>query len=118
MSSPPVAFAAQIALLSLISFGGIPSVLPDIHNLVVVTKGWATDREFADFYAIAQAMPGLPMILMMSLIGWKVGGLAGALASAGATCGPSSAVPSSPSVWVIASAMRHGNALCAAVLSQ
>jgi len=94
MSSPPapVTFAAQIALLSLISFGGIPSVLPDIHNLVVVTKGWATDREFADFYAIAQAMPGLPMILMMSLIGWKVGGLAGALASAVATCGPSSAV--------------------------
>jgi chromate transporter len=94
MSSPPapVTFAAQIALLSLISFGGIPSVLPDIHSLVVVTKGWATDREFADFYAIAQAMPGLPMILMMSLIGWKVGGLAGALASAVATCGPSSAV--------------------------
>jgi chromate transporter len=94
MSSPPppVAFSAQLALLSLISFGGIPSILPGIHNLVVVTKGWATDREFADFYAIAQAMPGLPMILMMSLIGWKVGGLTGALASAVATCGPSSAV--------------------------
>src|SRR6202040_1759555 len=94
MSSPPapVAFVAQLALLSLISFGGIPSILPGIHNLVVVTKGWATDREFADFYAIAQAMPGLPMILMMSLIGWKVGGLTGALASAVATCGPSSAV--------------------------
>ena len=43
MSSPPapVAFAAQLALLSLISFGGIPSILPGIHNLVVVTKGWA-----------------------------------------------------------------------------
>jgi len=39
MSSPPapVAFAAQLALLSLISFGGIPSILPGIHNLVVVT---------------------------------------------------------------------------------
>ena len=94
MSSPsaPAALAAQLAVLSLISFGGIPSVLPDIHNLVVVTKDWVTDREFADFYAIAQAMPGLPMILMMSLIGWKVGGLTGALASAVATCGPSSAV--------------------------
>jgi chromate transporter len=90
--SAPVALAAQLALLSLISFGGIPTILPDIHNLVVVTKGWVTDREFADFYAIAQAMPGLPMILMMSLIGWKVGGLTGALASAVATCGPSSAV--------------------------
>ena len=34
-------------------------------------------------------MPGLPMILMLSLIGWKLGGLTGALASAVATCGPS-----------------------------
>ena len=94
MSSPPapVALAAQLAVLSLISFGGIPSVLPDIHNLVVVTKGWVTDREFADFFAIARAMPGLPMILMTSLIGWKVGGLTGALACAVATCGPSCTV--------------------------
>jgi len=87
--SAPVALAAQLALLSLISFGGIPTVLPDIHNLVVVTKGWVTDREFADLYAIARAMPGLPMILMTSLIGCKVGGLTGALACAVATCGPS-----------------------------
>src|SRR5437667_10704773 len=88
----PVALAAQLAVLSLISFGGIPSVLPDIHNLVVVTKSWVTDREFADLYAIARAMPGLPMILMTSLIGWKVGGLIGALACAVATCGPSCTV--------------------------
>src|SRR6266446_3505686 len=94
MSSPPasLALAAHLAVLSMISFGGIPSVLPDIHNLVVVTTGWVTDQEFADFYAIAQALPGLPMILMMSLIGWKVGGLTGALASAVAICGPSCTV--------------------------
>ena len=94
MSSPPasLALAAHLAVLSMISFGGIPTVLPDIHNLVVVTKGWVTDQEFADFFAIAQALPGLPMILMMSLIGWKVGGLTGALASAVAICGLSCAV--------------------------
>ena len=94
MSSPPasLALAAHLAVLSMISFGGIPTVLPDIHNLVVVTKGWVTDQEFADFFAIAQALPGLPMILMMSLIGWKVGGLTGALASAVAICGPSCTV--------------------------
>src|SRR6266851_2614207 len=93
MSSPPasLALAAHLAVLSIISFGGIPTVLPDIHNLVVVTKGWVTDQEFADFF-VAQALPGLPMILMMSLIGWKVGGLTGALACAVATCGPSCTV--------------------------
>src|SRR6202049_5304411 len=88
----PVALAAQLAVLSLISFGGIPTVLPDIHNLVVVTKGWVTDQEFADFFAIAQALPGLPMILMMSLIGWEVGGLPRAVARAVAACGPAGTV--------------------------
>ena len=60
MSSPPASLAlvAHLAVLSMISFGGIPTVLPDIHNLVVVTKGWVTDQEFADFFAIAQALPG------------------------------------------------------------
>jgi chromate transporter len=47
-----------------------------------------TDREFADLFAVSQVMPGPNMILMMSLIGLKVGGIAGAIASALATCGP------------------------------
>ena len=94
MSEPsaPLSLTAQLALLSLISFGGIPAVLPDLHNLVVVMKGWVTEREFADFFALARAMPGLPMLLMTSLIGWKVGGLAGSLAGAVATIGPSCGV--------------------------
>jgi chromate transport protein ChrA len=46
MSSPPapLALAAHLAVLSMISFGGIPSVLPDIHNLVVVTKPRTTTQ--------------------------------------------------------------------------
>ena len=90
-SQASLTLAADLAVLSSISFGGFPTVLPDVHNLVVM-NGWVTDREFADLYAIARAMPGLPMILMTSLIGWKVGGLAGALACAVATCGPSCSV--------------------------
>jgi chromate transporter len=75
---------AQLALLSSISFGGVPTVLPDIHAFVVA-NGWLTDRDFADFLAVSQAMPGPNMILMMSFIGWKVAGLPGAIASACAT---------------------------------
>jgi chromate transporter len=37
---------------------------------------------------MAQAVPGPNMILMMSFIGWKVGGISGALAGALATFGP------------------------------
>ena len=90
MSGPSgsVALTLRLALLSILSFGGIPSVLPDIRNYVVVANGWLTDREFANFFAIAQALPGPNMILMMSLIGWKVGGLPTAIASALAIFGP------------------------------
>ncbi len=88
MSSPPVALTAHLAVLSSISFGGFPTVLPDVHNFVVATHGWLTDREFADFFAIAQSIPGPNMILMMSFVGWKVWGFPGAVASALATFGP------------------------------
>jgi chromate transporter len=86
--SDPVALTARLALLSSISFGGFPTVLPDVRNFVVVAHGWMTDQEFANFFAIAQSIPGPNMILMMSLIGWKVWGVTGAIASAFATFGP------------------------------
>ena len=87
MKNPSLLLAAHLALLSSISFGGFPSVLPDVHNLVTA-NGWVTDREFADFFAISQVVPGPNMILMMSFIGLKVGGLPGAITSAFATFGP------------------------------
>ena len=90
MSSPPAPFAltAHLALLSSISFGGFPTVLPDVRDFVVATHGWVTDQEFANFFALAQSIPGPNMILMMSFVGWKVWGFPGALASAFATFGP------------------------------
>lgn len=88
----PASLVAHIALLALISFGGVPGVLPDLRNFVVTTNGWLTDQEFANCFAIVQAIPGPNMILMMSFIGWKIGGLPTALASALVTFGPSCVV--------------------------
>ena len=79
--------AAHLAALSSISFGWFPSVLPDVHNFVA-TNGWVTDREFANFFAVSQVMPGPNMILMMNFVGLKAGGIPGAIASALATFGP------------------------------
>jgi chromate transporter len=92
MNSPSIALTAHLALLSSISFGGFPTVLPDVRNFVVTTHRWMTDQEFADFFAIAQSIPGPNMILMMSFIGWKVWGFPGAVASAFATFGPPCAI--------------------------
>ena len=94
MNSPsaPIALTAHLALLSSISFGGFPSVLPDVRNFVVATHGWMTDQEFANFFAMAQAIPGPNMILMMGFVGWKVAGIPGAVVSAFATFGPPCAI--------------------------
>jgi chromate transporter len=82
-----VVLAAHLAVLSSVSFGGFPTVLPDVHDLVSA-EGWVTNREFAEFFALSQVMPGPNMILMMSFIGLKVGGIPGAITSALATFGP------------------------------
>jgi len=87
-SSAPLALTAHLALLSSISFGGFPTVLPDVRNFVVGTHSWMTDQDFANIFAMAQSIPGPNMILMMSFVGWKVWGFPGAVASAFATFGP------------------------------
>jgi chromate transporter len=79
----------QFALMSLVAVGGANAVLPRIHGLAVGVEGWMTDREFADLFAIANAAPG-PNVLIVSLIGFKVAGVSGALAATLGMCGPSS----------------------------
>ncbi|HVC56502.1 MAG TPA: chromate transporter [Stellaceae bacterium] len=89
MTAPAATLLGHLALLSLISFGGTPGVLPDMRQFVVVTHGWISDQDFSNCFAIVQAIPGPNMILLMSLIAWKVGGVPAAAAGALATFGPS-----------------------------
>ena len=79
------------ALLSLISVGGIPSVLPEMQRYVVEVKNWAAPDDFIQMFAIGQAAPG-PNVLIAGLIGWKVAGLGGAFVALGAICGPAAVV--------------------------
>lgn len=67
-------------MLAAISIGGTDTVLPDMHRYLVEVHGWITSRQFSDAYAIARAVPG-PNMLYATLLGWQVGGLAGALAT-------------------------------------
>jgi chromate transporter len=86
-SSASLVLAAHLAVLSSLSFGGFPTVLPDVHDFAVA-RGWISDQEFANYFAVSQVAPGPNMILMMSFIGLKVGGIAGAAVGALATFGP------------------------------
>jgi chromate transporter len=82
-----VELALYFMLLSLISVGGMPSVLPEMQRYVVDVKGWITPQDFMQLFAVGQAAPG-PNILIVSLVGWKIAGLGGALLALAAMCGP------------------------------
>ncbi|TMG77222.1 MAG: chromate transporter [Betaproteobacteria bacterium] len=87
--------ALTFGVLSLIAFGGMPSVMPEMQRLVVEVKGWTTSSQFIQLFAIAQAAPG-PNVLIVSLIGWRAAGLAGALVALLAVCAPAAVL----SWWV------------------
>jgi chromate transporter len=75
------------ALLSLLAVGGISSIMPEMQRIVVEEQGWVSAAEFTQLFAVSQAAPG-PNVLIASLIGWKVAGLAGALAALAGICLP------------------------------
>src|SRR5262249_10786739 len=82
-----LALAGNFALMSLFAMGGANAALPEMHRLAVEVMHWMTDRQFADLYAIAQVTPG-PNVIVVTLIGYHVAGLAGALVATLAMCGP------------------------------
>jgi chromate transporter len=89
MTDAPLAGIAQVfGMLSLVSIGGANATLPEIQRQVVDVHGWMTDAGFADAFAISHAAPG-PNIILVSLIGWQVAGLAGLLVATAAIVLPS-----------------------------
>ncbi|HXP03211.1 MAG TPA: chromate transporter [Stellaceae bacterium] len=82
---------AVFAPLSLLSFGGSNSVIADIAHQSVAVQHWTSEREFADLFALSRAAPG-PGSMLAALIGWKLGGLAGALVATVSFYGPAAIV--------------------------
>ena len=83
--------ALYFGLLSVIAFGGMPAVMPEMQRIVVDVKEWTSPAEFIQLFAVAQAAPG-PNVLIASLIGWKAAGLAGAVVALLAVCGPAAVI--------------------------
>ena len=81
------AFTLHLALLSLVAVGGVNTIVPELHRQFVEVRGVLTEQQFADMFAIGQAAPG-PNVLFVTLIGWHIAGVTGALLAAVALCGP------------------------------
>jgi chromate transporter len=81
--------AAVYAQFSLLAFGGANAVIPEMQRQVVDVHHWMTAQEFAGLYALAQAAPG-PNMMVVTLVGWRVAGVWGALVTTAAVAAPSS----------------------------
>ncbi|KJC61190.1 chromate transporter [Bradyrhizobium sp. LTSPM299] len=86
-SNPIAMLVWTFGLMSLFAVGGANSAIPEMHRAAVDVHHWMTDKQFADVFAFAQLSPG-PNVLIVTLIGYSVAGVAGALAATLAMCGP------------------------------
>lgn len=75
-------FALFLHFLSLSVFatGGAISLASDMHRYVVDQHGYLTHTEFVNSIAMAQAAPG-PNIMFVTVMGWQIAGVQGALAT-------------------------------------
>ncbi len=67
------------ARMGVCTFGGGYAMLPILEREVVEKKGWATDGELTDYYAIGQCTPGIIAVNTATFIGFKLKSYLGAV---------------------------------------
>jgi chromate transporter len=68
----------SFTLLALQGFGGVLAI---VQREMVDRKGWLTQEEFIEDWAVAQIMPGPNVVNLSLMIGGRYFGIAGALAA-------------------------------------
>ena len=67
------------AKVGVCTFGGGYAMLPILQREVVEKKGWATDEELTDYFAIGQCTPGIIAVNTGTFIGQKLKGIPGGI---------------------------------------
>ena len=67
------------AKVGVMTFGGGYAMLPILQREVVENKGWATEEELMDYFAIGQCTPGVIAVNTATFIGQKLKGTFGAI---------------------------------------
>lgn len=66
------------------TFGGGYAMLPILQRELVDNKGWATEEELADYYAVGQCTPGVIAVNTATFVGYnRLGWLGGVVATLG-----------------------------------
>jgi len=69
------------AKVGVCTFGGGYAMLPILQREIVEKKGWATDEELTDYFAIGQCTPGVIAVNTATFIGRKYKGIPGGVFS-------------------------------------
>lgn len=73
--------------VGIFTFGGGYAMLPILQREVVETRGWVSEEEVLDYYAIGQCLPGVIMVNTMIFVGQKrKGTIGGIVAALGTVC--------------------------------
>ena len=67
------------AKVGVCTFGGGYAMLPILQREVVENKGWATEEELTDYFAIGQCTPGVIAVNTATFIGYKYKGIIGGI---------------------------------------
>ena len=62
-----------------LTFGGGYAMLPMLQKEVVEKRGWATEEELMDYYAIGQCTPGIIAVNPATFVGQKTAGISGGI---------------------------------------
>ena len=65
--------------IGVMTFGGGYAMLPMLQREVVEHKGWATEEELADYFAVGQCTPGVIAVNTATFVGCKTRGWLGGL---------------------------------------
>ena len=57
------------AKIGVMTFGGGYAMLPILQRELVENKGWSTEEDLADYYAIGQCTPGIIAINTATFVG-------------------------------------------------
>ncbi len=87
-----------------LTFGGGYAMLPMLQKEVVEQKGWATEEELLDYYAVGQCTPGVIAVNVATFIGQKERGIIGGIIATFGVVAPSFAI-----ILLLASVINHFN---------
>ena len=69
------------AKMGSVTFGGGYAMLPILQRELVEKRGWVTNEELADYYAVGQCTPGIIAVNTSTFIGEKRRGVVGGIVS-------------------------------------